>query len=107
MAEQKPYRQFDLSGAMQTATSRLLRKRNEVELAENANFNVKIGSAVRRYGYEKVGETIQHNKDGLGAHVYKFGTTSKILVATNNENDSFSVLRVLDNGGYWTPVISD
>ncbi len=107
MADQKPFRQFDLSGAMQTATSRLLRKRNEVEISENAEYNRKIGSAVRRLGYEQVGQTIQHNKDGLGAHIFRSGDRSRVLVATNNVNDSNSILNVLDNGGYWTPVISD
>lgn len=107
MADQKPFRQFDLSGAMQTATSRLLRKRNEVEISENAEYNRKIGSAVRRLGYEQVGETIQHNKDGLGAHIFRSGDKSRVLAATNNSNDSLAILNVLDNGGYWTPVISD
>jgi hypothetical protein len=104
---QQPFRQNDFSGAMQTATSRLLRKRNEVEIAENAEFNRKIGSFSRRSGYEQVGRTIQHGKDGLGAHIYKFGDNNRVLAATNNSNDTFTVLNALDNGDYWTPVISN
>lgn len=106
MPQQQVRRQFDLSGAMQTASSRLLRKRNEVELSENAEFNRKIGSFARRFGYEQVGYTIQGGKDGLGAHVYKYGTNSKVFTSTNNANDTSSILTVLDNGGYWTPVLT-
>lgn len=95
---------LDLSGGVQTATSRILKKNNELASAKNAIFNKKIGAAARRDGYEQVGTTIEHGKDGLGAHVYKYGTNNKIIVGTNNSNDSFATLKFLDTGGYWSNI---
>lgn len=96
----------DLSGAVQARTSHLLRKRNEVASSKNADFRKKIGSAVRRDGYEKVGETIETGNDSLGAGVYKYGSNSKIIVGINDTADQFANLRVADNGGYWTNILT-
>jgi hypothetical protein len=101
-----PYNQLDVSGGVQTATSRLLQKRNELDASKNAVFNKKIGSASRRDGYEKVGETIQSGNDSLGAHVYKYSGNNKVIVGINNANSSFATLQFLDTGGYWNPIIS-
>src|SRR3990167_8175502 len=104
MPQIQPYRQFDLSGALQTATSRLLKKRNEVASSKNAAFNKKIGSAIRRDGYEQVGVTIEQGKDGLGAHVFKYFAGDKIFTANNNVNDSRTLVRYL-SGQYWTELL--
>lgn len=101
------FRQFDLSGAVQTATSRLLRKRNEVAGSKNAEFNRKIGSAARRYGYEQVGRTLQHGKDGLGLHVYKYAGNNKLLAGINNSGDTNATLQYLGSSDYWYPLITD
>lgn len=103
----RPYPQLDISGGLQIGTSHLLRKRNEVAATKNAVYNAKIGSAKRRDGYEKVGNTIQQGKDSLYSGVFRFGTNSRIMAATNNSDDSNAVLAVLDTGDYWTPLISN
>ena len=102
----RPYAQLDMSGGIQRAVSHLLRKRNEVYDAKNANFNYKIGSAIRRMGYEKVGTTIEHGNDSLGAVVYRYSDNNKIITAINDSTNSFSTLRYLDTGGYWTTFLS-
>jgi len=106
LADINPYQQLDLSGAVQSSTSRFLRRKNELASSKNAIFNKKIGSAARRDGYEKVGETIEHGKDSLGAHVYRYSGNHKIIVGINNSNDSLSTLRYLDTGGYWTNILT-
>ena len=98
------YRQLDLSGGIQTATSYLLRKRNEVKSSKNAVYNYKIGSAARRLGYEQVGNTIEQGADGLGAFVYKYGVNNKLITATNNSNNSNTILRYLTSDNYWTDI---
>ena len=106
MAQQRVYNQLDISGGVQNRTSHLLRKRNEVIASKNAAYNVKLGSAVRRPGYEKVARTIEHGNDSLGAVVYKYGTNSKIIVGINNSADTQSELRVLDTADYWTTILT-
>ena len=101
------YRQLDLSGGVQTKTSHKLRKRSEVESSKNAAFNIKIGSAVRRPGYEQVGETIQHGSDGLFGGVYRYYTNNKILAGVNDANGAYANLRYLDSGNWWTDIITD
>lgn len=103
----RPYPQMDISGGLQTATSHLLRKRNEVAASKNAAFNIKIGSATRRPGYEKVGMTIQQGNDSLGAFVFKYGQNNKILVGINDATNTFSTLQVLDTANYWTTILSN
>ena len=101
------FRQLDLSGGVQTKTSHKLRKRSEVESSKNAAFNIKIGSAVRRPGYEQVGRTIQHTKDGLGASVYRYFGDNKIIAGINDEADAFATLRYLDTNDWWQNIITD
>lgn len=103
----RAYPQLDLSGGLQTSTSHLLRKRNEVVGSKNAIYNAKIGSAKRRDGYEKVFTTIEQGNDSLGAGVYRYYTNNKIVVGINNPTSTNATLRYLDTGGYWTNIITN
>ena len=107
MPTQRTHAQLDLSGGLQTATSHLLRKRNEVKATKNAIYNAKIGSAKRRDGYEKVGETIEPGNDSLGAIVYRYGIDNKVIVGINNSTNTNATLRYLDVGNYWTNLITN
>lgn len=100
------YAQLDLSGGVQRATSHLLRKRNELFNAKNAALNIKIGSAVRRPGYEKVGQTIQQGNDSLGAGVFRYGANNKIICGINSADNSVATLQFFDTGGYWTTILN-
>lgn len=100
------YPQLDLSGGIQRAVSHLLRKRNELYNSKNAAFNIRIGSAVRRPGYEKVGRTIQQGNDSLYGGVYRYGANNKIVAGLNNAAGTFATLQVLDTADYWTPVLT-
>jgi len=96
-------RRFDFSGGMQTATSWLLRKSNEVALAINARFNNKLGALTRRRGYSSASNVLQANKSSLGLHEAKFSTGSKIYAATNNSGDTATQLKTLNTGtGAWS-----
>lgn len=99
--------QLDLSGGIQRAVSHLLRKRNEVYNAKNAAFNIKIGSAVRRPGYEKVGRTIQNGNDSLGAMVFRYGDNNKIICGINNQAGTNATLQFLDTADYWNPFLTN
>lgn len=101
------YRQLDLSGGVQSATSHLLRKRNEVEDSINAEYNSKIGAAKRRKGYEKVERTIQHNKDSLYGGVFTYLDNNKVIAGINNAADTAATLRYWDTASYWTDIITD
>lgn len=101
------YPQLDLSGGVQRKTSHLLRKRNEVKSAKNAAFNIKIGSAVRRPGYEKVGPTVQQGNDSLGAVVYRYGQYNKIIVGINDAANANGTVQYLDSDFYWKNLITN
>lgn len=107
MPFQRVFRQLDLSGAVQTKTSHKLRKRSEVESSKNAAYNIKIGSAVRRPGYEQVGQTIVAGNDSLGAGVYRYYGNNKVIVGINDANNAFATLKYMSNGGYWNDIITD
>lgn len=101
------YPQLDLSGGVQAVTSHLLRKRNQVKSSKNASFNTKIGSAVRRFGYEKVAQTIQDGNDSLGATIFKYGQYNKIIVGVNDAADANGTIQYLDSDFYWKSLISN
>jgi hypothetical protein len=107
MPNLRAYAQLDISGALQVGTSHLLRRRNEVIKTKNAVYNYKIGSARRRYGYEKVGRTIEHGNDSLGAGVFRYGTNNKIIVGINNTANTSATLRYLDTADYWANLITN
>lgn len=103
----RSYPQLDISGGLQSATSHLLRKRNEVVATKNADYNKRIGSAKRRDGYEKVARTIEHNNDSLGATVYQYDQNNKVIVGINNTANTNSTLRYMDTADYWTNIITN
>ncbi len=107
MPQQRSFPQLDVSGGVQVGTSHLLRKRNEVDSSKNAAFNVKIGAAKRRDGYEKVARTIEHGNDSLGFDVFRYDNNFKILVGINNTANTAATLRVMDTADYWTNLITD
>lgn len=107
MPQQRQFPQLDISGGLQSTASHLLRKRNEVIASKNAAFNIKIGSATRRPGYEKVARTIEQGNDSLGAIVYKYGQNSKIVTGINDASNNYSTLRVMDTADYWTTILSN
>lgn len=104
--QQRVSNRLDVSGGVQAGTSHLLRKQNEVAASNNAIYNAIIGSAKRRLGYEKVGETIQHGNDSLGAAVFRYGSNYKIMAGINSASGSEATVRYLDTAGYWTTIIT-
>src|ERR1700743_2696685 len=104
---QNSFSMLDLSGGFQNQSSHILRKRQELFDSQNAAYDIIIGAAVCRPGYEAVVHIIQPGADSLYGGVYTYGGNgNKILCATNNATASNAVLNFLDNGGVWTPLIS-
>lgn len=107
MPSQQPYPRYDRSGAVQSTTSHLLRKPNEVEASINADFKKVLGGTTRRDGYEQVGNTIEHGNDGLYGGVYRYDQNNKIIVGINDASDANATLRYLDSTNNWQTIISD
>lgn len=107
-AQQNSFSLLDMSGGTQTATSHLLKKRMEVADSYNAAFNVRIGSAARRFGYEQVGQTIQYGNDSLYGGTYNYNVVNnRIICGINNATGTNATLNYMDVGGYWTPIITN
>lgn len=107
-ANQNSFSLLDMSGGVQTATSHLLKKRMEIKNSYNAAFNIRIGSACRRFGYEQVGQTIQYGNDSLYGGTYNYNITSnRIITGINNASGTAATLNYMDTGGYWTPIITN
>lgn len=100
----KSWNLLDLSGALQNATSHLLRKRQEVFDSKNAAYNIRIGSAVRRFGYEQVGDTIQYGQDSLFGGVFLHGDGNTIITGINNAGASAATLRFMDSSRSWQTI---
>lgn len=107
MPQQRPYPRFDYSGAVQSTTSHLLKKPNEIKASKNADFRKVVGAITRRDGYEQVGQVIEHGKDGLYGGVYRYGRNNKIITGVNNTGDSAATLRYLDSDNSWRTILSD
>lgn len=96
---------LDFSGGIQNGSTWQLRKPNEVEDAVNARFGDIIGAITRRYGYAKAGNLIEASKTGLGLHEGKWLEGAQILCATNNADDTETVIKSYDpDTGDWTEL---
>lgn len=92
-------RYLDLSGGLQTKTSRLLMKDNELARAENARYSKKLGGVTRRPGYETVGGVLSSSAvRGLASYFTKDGNYRLIA---NAGTDVY-----YENGNNWTSTYS-
>lgn len=107
MTEQRPYPRFDYSGAVQSTTSHLLKKPNEIKASKNADFRKVVGAITRRDGYEQVGQTVQHGQEGLYAGVYRYGRNNKVIAGINNASASNATLRYLNSNDAWVNILAD
>lgn len=98
-------RKFDFSGGIQTATSWLLKRPNELVNGKNAMFSEEIGTAMRRLGNEESGDDFETDHTPAGFFVARFNSGSKRMVACNNAADSQTVIRAQDvSDGSWDDV---
>jgi hypothetical protein len=75
----------DLSGGIQSATTWLLRKPNELEDAYNVRFNKYLGAVSRINGYVKEGSAMAKVVRSQGLHEAKYSNGAKTFVAINND----------------------
>ncbi len=100
-------RYLDFSGGLQTATSRLLMKDNELSKAQNARYDKKIGGVTRKAGYEIVGNPVEHGKAIKGGNsFFQKDGNNKLLVSVNNSNDSNATIRY-ENEPFWNNVLTN
>lgn len=108
MSGLRAWRQFDFSGGVQTATSWLLKRPNEMVNSKNAVFSEEIGAAIRRYGNEVVGDDFETGNTPTGFFTARFNAGSKRMVAVNNSGDTNTVVRAQDvSDGSWDDVITN
>lgn len=101
------YPQFDFSGAIQVATSFLMKKQNELANVRNARFGTILGSIVRRFGSSRAGSIFGAGSENTptGGSVIKFTTGNKRFVAVNNSGGTATIIRVQDSGtGAWSTL---
>lgn len=99
-------RKSDFSGGIQSATSWILRKPNEIEDGYNIRFNKILGAIVRRNGYVKEGNAMGAAKRSNGLHEAKFSNGAKTFVAHNNSGDTATVVEYYQKsvGAAWTAL---
>lgn len=108
MAGTRVFRRSDFSGALQNASTWLLRRENELEDGRNLRFNEEIGAIFRRNGYQRSGEQFTTTgKLPLGGHVSNFTTGSVAFVACNDDADANTLVRSQNQDGTWTTLIND
>lgn len=101
------YPQVDFSGAVQVATSFLMKKPNEIADIRNGRFGVELGSIVRRDGHSRVGSTFGAGTENTptGGFIAKYTTGNKRFVAVNNSGGTATIIRVQDSGtGAWSTL---
>lgn len=101
------YKQFDLSGGAQAATSFLMKKQNEVHNLRNGRFGVELGAITRRNGSIHAGSTFgtTDEKAPTGGKIVKFSTGNVRFVAVNNSTGTATIVRTQNSGtGAWTTL---
>lgn len=100
-------RWFDLSMGVQSATTWLLKKPNELVDARNVRFGDEIGSAVGRPGMTKEGSAFSTTNTPTGGHVARFREGSVRFVAVNNDANTFTYVKYQNEDGTWSNLITD
>lgn len=101
----KKYSQLDFSLGVQSATTWLLKKPNELQRGINLRFTESVGGFERRPGFVRAGNTFA-SVAPQGGHIAKFSNASKRLVAVNNSGATATIIRVQDSGnGSWSDVL--
>jgi hypothetical protein len=73
-------------------------------IADNVNTSYKMGSILKRVGYENIGEALQANKPITGLHNFRqSAATQKMLATVNNAGDTATQL-LYSTGGAWTAI---
>jgi hypothetical protein len=101
------YRQFDFSGGVQSATSWLLKKANELVNVRNGQFYEEIGSIKRRLGTSRVGDTFGAGGQNTptGGFVANFSNGAVRFVAVNNSGSTATIIRTQNSGtGAWSTL---
>ena len=101
------YKQFDLSGGLQNATSFLMKKGNELSDVRNGRFGVELGAIVRRNGSTRVGSAFGAGGQNTptGGFIAKYSTGNVRFVAVNNSGNTATIIRTQPaSGGSWTTL---
>ena len=101
------YRQFDLSGGVQNATSFLMKKPSEIDDVRNGRFGIELGSIVRRNGHSRVGDQFGAGGQNVptGGFTAKFSTGTKRFIAVNNSGSTATIIRVQNSAdGTWSTI---
>lgn len=105
----RSYPQFDFSGAVQAATSFLMKKPNEVADVRNGDFTSELGAITRRKGYTRVGDAFTQgsNSTPTGGFVAKFSTGPVRFVAVKKSDNTETLVLSQNVGtGAWTSRIT-
>lgn len=94
---------FDLSGGLQTKTSRFLMRQNEVLTAKNVVFD-KIGGVRRRAGYVQAGNAVPANS--MITSMYTYTKPNGISYQMVNAGEYLYARQVWPQMGSWTLLTS-
>lgn len=107
---QSKYPYIEFSGALQQITTPHIRKQNEVESAQNADFTSVIGAFIRRAGAQKYDATNYPtipdkpiDKPTLGAFIAQYSTGAELWMASNITADASASVRRY-TGSAWVDV---
>lgn len=97
---------WDFSGGIQSATTWLLRKQNQLEDAYNVRFNKYLGAATRINGYVKEGNAPIASTRSQGLHEAKFSNGAKVFMAQNNTGVTATLIEYYQKsvGSSWTTL---
>lgn len=101
------YRQFDFSGGVQSATTWLLKKANELYDVRNGIFTDTIGAVKRRLGAERVGSSYANTTEmtPTGGFIANYSTGTVRFVAVNNTAGTATEIKYqTPSTGSWTTV---
>lgn len=101
-------RRFDFSGGIQSASTWIQRKANQIEDGYNIRFNKYIGAFTRRDGYIKEGNALTASTRTQGLHEAKFSNGAKVFAAQNNAGATATVIEYYQKsvGANWTNLPS-
>lgn len=91
-------------GGLQTDVSPFLVAENDLSLMSNVVVSHKLGSILKRLGYQQVGDTLEAGKSVTGLHNFRQSSSVQKILATINNSAGTNLTLKYNDAGTWTDI---
>ena len=101
---QTTIKQLDVLGGANTNVSPLIQPKNSAPVLNGCDPTYKLGALCKDTGYEKVGDTLEADKEITGLFNFRQSASVQKILATVNNTAGTNLTLKYNNAGTWTDI---